>query len=929
MNYSKKKLDQHGPGKNKRKHRTHALSLLRIVLVTFLIVVAIGLVFFAVYAGRLIAKCPDISQVDVSPNGFSTHVLDKNGTEIETLVATGSNREYVTLDRIPLDLQHAFVAIEDRKFYTHKGIDPGGIFRAGVLGIFNGFNFDQGASTITQQLLKNNFFSGWTSEITLQDRLERKIQEQYLALQLEKVLPKDQILEYYLNTINLGQNTLGVEAAAKRYFNKTVDALTLSECSVIAGITQNPTKYNPIKNPQENATRRKSVLDSMLEEKYITKEQYDEALQDDVYTRIEILNSELESGTTSYFVDALCEQVTDDLMNELGYSETEAFSKLYSGGLTIYSTQDPTIQTICDEEVNNQSNYGGDPLRSFSYRLTIQKPDGTLKNYSEQTMLSYYQSGNKNYNINFKSDEACHEAIEKYKSDIMEEGDIIPEGGETLHITLQPQVSLSVIDQSTGDVQAIVGGRGDKTGSRTLNRATDTTRQPGSTFKIVAAYAPAIDGAGMSLATVMDNAPMTYANGTPLRNYNGSYTGLTSLRAGIISSINVVTVKTLTEIGTGLGLRYAQDLGITTLENSDNNQSLALGGITYGVKNIELCGAYATIANSGRYNRPNFYTKVVDYNGEVILDTTNKEPKQVLKETSAWLLTDAMRDVMTQGTGGPANFSGMTLAGKTGTTTSNRDSLFAGFSPYYTCTIWGGFDDNAVQKSTTYTKTIWKKAMSRIHSELGLENKSFDRPQGITSLTVCSKSGKLPIPGVCENDPRGSMLVTEYFDAKTAPTESCDHHTLLRVCQASRLPAGPGCPPDMISDAVFITGVDAGSPEAPYAATEETLSSVCNVHTGENAYHGDGEGTNSSDSIKVEITTEIIPGDSYTNNSENSSGYNGNSSETSGGTGSWGSSSGNSSSGGSSSGGSGSGGFSPTSPWGTPIETPPADEDGQ
>lgn len=857
MNYSKKEVaKKHKNLHNKKKNgkQNGAISFLKFLTAMFLIAIAVTLGLCASYITRLLSKCPDIEDVDISPEGYLTHVLDVNGKEIETLVSIGANREYVTLDEIPESLQMAFVAIEDKKFYTHNGIDPTGIVRAGITGILNGGEFSQGASTITQQLLKNNFFSGWTSEKTLQDRVERKIQEQYLAVQLEKIVDKDTILENYLNTINLGQNTLGVEAASQRYFNKPTSKLTLSESAVIAGITQNPTRYNPITNPDENSKRRKKVLDDMLSLEFIDKRQYDIALEDDVYNRIAIINNELESTTTSYFVDALCEQVVEDLVSELKLSESEAYAKLYGGGLTIHATQDPEIQAICDEEINNQDNFGGSPLYSFSYRLTIEKPDGSLENYSEQTMLAFYQKHNSNFNINYKSEEEALAAIEAYKAEIMGPGDNIPESGETINITLQPQVAVSIIDQSTGQVPAIVGGRGDKTASRTLNRATGITRQPGSTFKIVASYAPALDAGGMTLATAIDDSPMTYANGTPIRNYDGVYGGFTPIREGIIHSTNVMAVKTLTEIGTGLGLQYAAELGITTLENTDNGQALALGGITYGVKNIELAGAYATIANLGKYNRPNFYTTVEDRHGETILDTTDNEPKEVLKPSTAWLLTSAMKDVMTRGTGSPANFSGMTLAGKSGTTTSNRDTLFAGFSPYYTCVIWGGFDDNSVQKSTSYSKAIWKKIMQRIHE--GLENKDFNTPDDIVKATVCRKSGKLGIPGVCDCDPRGSMLYTEYFAKDSVPTEPCDRHIALSVCMESHLPAGPFCP---AVSGIFIIGTSLDSADGEFVVLEDHLAETCPFHNDGIPYIPGPEESNGGNNNSITVDDVDIP----------------------------------------------------------------------
>ena len=540
MNYGKKSAQKQSAklsSKRAKNKKRFGITFIKTILVCILCIIAVGLVAGGLYAVKLIKECPDISEVNISPNGFSTTVLDSAGNEIETLAASGSNRTYVTIDEIPKDLQHAFVAIEDERFYKHNGIDLRGIIRAGFTGIISGGEKMQGASTITQQLLKNNYFTTWTKEATLLDSVNRKIQEQYLAVQLEKVEDKDTILENYLNTINLGQNTLGVEAASERYFNKSVSELTLSEDAAIAAITQNPSKYNPITNPKDNASRRKKVLKKMLDLGYINQSEYDEALEDNLYDRIQIVNAQNESSaSTSYFVDALTDEVVNDLVDQKGYTEAQAYQMLYSGGLTINSTQDSNIQTICEEEVNNNANYSDHVLYSFSYRLTVTKKDGTYQNYSEQTMLTYYQAQNPNYDINFSSQEECDQAIEQYKSEIMEEGDTIAEGGETITYTLQPQAAISVIDQATGHVVALVGGRGDKTASKTLNRATNITRQPGSCFKIIGCYAAALDAGGLTLASVQDDAPTSYANGTPLHNYDNRYRGFTTIRDAIISS---------------------------------------------------------------------------------------------------------------------------------------------------------------------------------------------------------------------------------------------------------------------------------------------------------------------------------------------------------------------------------------------------------
>lgn len=783
-----------------------------------------GCAGYGVYKG-IVDSAPDIHDIDATPTGYLSTVLDNQGNETATLVASGSNRVYVTIDEIPLDLQHAFVAIEDARFYEHNGIDITGIVRAGITGITSG-RFSQGASTITQQLLKNNVFTDWTSESSFADKMERKIQEQYLAIQLEKVEDKDWILENYLNTINLGQNTLGVQAASQRYFNKDVSELTLSECAVIAGITQNPSRYNPVSNPDANAERRTKVLNNMLDQGYIDQADYDTAMADNVYDRIQIVDSETASDNiNSYFVDALTEQVIDDLMEIKGYTETQAYKALYEGGLTIYSTQDPSIQQICDEEVNNADNYGSETKYSCSYRLTIQKADGTYQNYSEQTMLSYYQSKNSKYNIDFDSKEAVDAAIEQYKADIMEDGDMIVPNGESITYTMQPQASMTVIDQSTGEVKAIVGGRGDKTANKTLNRATDTKRQPGSTFKILSAYAPALDIGGMTLASVQDDAPYTYSNAahTPVNNYDKSYRGFTTIREGITYSINIVAVKTLTDIGVDIGYEYLQNFGFSTLCDSDRTQALALGGITNGVTNLELTAAYATIANGGTYTKPRFYTKILDHDGNVLIDNT-PQTHTVLKETTAWLLTNAMEDVLTNGTGRPAHFNGMPQAGKSGTTSSDRDALFAGYTPYYTCVVWGGYDDNAELSYTTYPKILWKSVMGRIHENL--DYKDFNKPDGITTATVCKKSGKLAVAGLCDSDPRGSMVESEYFASGTVPKDYCDHHVRVTIDLSTGGIATDTCPEELRSSNVYITGGSAGTQDAPYLLTDDLANSL-------------------------------------------------------------------------------------------------------
>ncbi|MCM1040665.1 MAG: transglycosylase domain-containing protein [Ruminococcus sp.] len=800
MNYGKRGVRK----KQKALHATGAkwgkklgFTFVQVVLLFFISAAVIGTCAGIGAFKGILATAPDISNINVTPTLFSTFVYDIEGRQIGKLVATDANRIPVSMEMVPEDLAHAFVAVEDARFYDHNGIDIKGIIRAAVVGIRNKFHFSEGASTITQQLLKNNVFTDWTSENTLSDKFKRKFQEQYLALELEKVMSKDDILINYMNSINLGQNTLGVQAASQRYFNKSVSDLTLSECAVIASITQNPTKYNPITHPEKNAERREKVLNDMEEQGYITHEEYEEAMADDVYSRIQVVDSETdESPINSYFVDALTDDVLEDLI-AAGYNETQAYTLLYSGGLKIYSTQDPAIQAICDETFADESNFPANTKWYLNYDLTVVNENGDRVNYSTEMFRSFWRESKTGYNLIYSSQDEAYIDIEFYKEAILGPNDEV--FSETISLTPQPQVSLVVEDQSTGYVVAMVGGRGPKSGSRTLNRATDTTRQPGSTFKIVSTYAPALDSAGLTLATVIDDAPFNYANGRPVGNWYGEeYRGLSSLRTGIKDSMNVVTVKALTWITPQLGFDYLINFGFTTLEErkeingevfSDIQQSLALGGITNGVTNEELNAAYACIANGGMYIKPKLYTKVVDHDGNVILDNTAPQSKQVIKETTAFLLTDAMVDVVLSGTGGAVNFGGMPIAGKTGTTSDYNDVWFSGYTPYYTATTWAGFDNNVKLsgEERNLAKKIWRTVMAKIHEEL--PNQSFNVPSGIVTATVCTRSGKLPIAGLCDG-----TLRTEYFAEGTVPTETCDIHYAGPICEYTGLPATEFCP---------------------------------------------------------------------------------------------------------------------------------------
>ncbi|MCM1090519.1 MAG: transglycosylase domain-containing protein [Butyrivibrio sp.] len=818
MNYGKKGVREKQKALNSKAGKWQRKLILSCVKLMLVACLGIGICGVAAGIGifhGILEGTPKIRTSDVIASGQATIVYDREGNEIDQYVSTNSNRIEVTIDQVPTYLGQAFVAIEDERFYQHNGIDMQGIVRAGYQFVKTGGKEKQGASTITQQLLKNTVFTSWTEEgDNMIKSVKRKIQEQYLAQELTKNSTKDEVLLRYMNAINLGQNTLGVEAASLRYFGKTCSELTISESAVIASITQNPSAKNPIRYPENNKERRKTCLDNMKRLGFITEDEYDEAIADTdaVYERISMHDVDFkvaDSTSGSYFSDAVYEQVLKDLV-AAGYPEVTAEYMMSSGGLRIDSTLDPKIQRIADEEFANEDNYNAGVHWYLSYALTITDTNEERHNYSKENMMSWYKENkDKNFNLIFSSQDDAYEAINIYRAAMMEELGMDAESDsftESISMTAQPQAAMVIEDQTSGYVVAMVGGRGAKEGRRTLNRATSAGSSPGSTFKVVAVFAPALDANGQTLATVYNDAPFNYDNGTPVNNWYDEekvgWKGICSIRYAIEQSLNIISVKAFTVLTPQLGYDYLINFGFTTLTDgewigdqwfSDVQQPTAIGGITHGVSPYELNAAYASIANLGTYMEPKLYTRVTDADGNVILDNTTPKSRQVLKETTAFLLTDAMTDVVTKGTGARCNFNpNMAIAGKTGTSQKYQDVWFAGFTPYYTATVWAGYDNNVTLKNNgerDVAKNLWKSVMKRIHEEL--PNTTFPIPEGLVQTQICSKSGKLPTPGLCAEQ---GCVVTEYFAVGTEPTELCDIHYQGRICGYSGLIATPQCP---------------------------------------------------------------------------------------------------------------------------------------
>ncbi len=571
------------------------------------------------------------------------------------------NRVWVDYAAIPEHMKNAIVAIEDQRFWEHKGID----LKRTVLATYNYILKGQasfGGSTITQQLVKN---------LTLNNdvNVKRKIQEMWQAYQLERQIGKKKILELYLNTVFFGEGAYGIQAAANVYFQKDVTQLSLAESASIAGITQLPKKYNPFINIKENKNKQEIVLKKMLELKYIDQVEHKEALQDSLEfseeARVQV------SSKYSYFIDQVLTDILQDLQNKKGYSRALATKLLYSGGLKIYSTIDTKVQEALE------------------------------KIYEED--------------INFPDDNS----------------------------QIKSNSAMVIIDPHSGEVKGLVGGRGKKTAKRTLNRATQSLRQPGSAIKPISVYAPALDLGIVDADTVFEDAPYMIENWSPNNWYSG-YWGNTTVRKAVEQSMNIIAVKVLELVGIERSFNFLKNnLKITTLvekEIRNKNEytdklysALALGGLTDGVTVLELAAAYAPFVNIGIYIRPYTYSKVIDHYGNVILNNKESINTHVaMREQTAYAMTQMMIDVVENGTAKAAKLSrNMQVAGKTGTTSDDKDRWFVGYTPYYVGAVWFGYDipksmENLLNGKPNPSVVIWKKVMEIIHKDIPL--KKFEQP---------------------------------------------------------------------------------------------------------------------------------------------------------------------------------------------------------
>ncbi len=668
----------------------------------------------------------------------------------QTLYLNSENRIWTDLEDIPKYLQEAAIAIEDKRFEKHHGVDWKGTTRAIVYTLF-GKNV-QGGSTITQQLVKN--VTG-DNEVTV----KRKITEIYRALELEKRYEKDEILEAYLNEVFFGQSCYGVVTASRMYFNKDVSDLTLAECASLMGITNNPSMYDPTLSSwtrENNRERQLTILGAMLEQGKISQEEYDEAKAEDIvfsngftisgkYVGSDGTATEPEpeepttddtespadeeeptiKGRYSWFTEAMIGDVADALVEKYGITDKvrdngttytayeQAWDMVHGKGYKIYTTQNPKYQKIAEDVCYDLSNIP-------------------------------YTSSYTNF------------------------------AGEQVEDQLQ--IALTIVDPTNGYVVAMIGGAGEKQADRVWNWAVNA-RQCGSAIKPLSTYAPALDDGTINGASVIDDYPMLLNGDVWPRNDNWRYQGLMPLHLALRQSLNTCAVR----INLAYGVTNSYDflvnkLGFENLTYTDSQQvgNMALGGFEKGVTTEEMAAGFATFVNEGVYTTPRTFIRVEDANGNVILEN-EAQSTVAMKNTTAALMNSLLQEASLQGTGYQAQFPGMHIAGKTGSTNSNKDRYFAGYTPYYSCAVWAGYEHNQrIVASGNPCAVIFQKVMKAIHEDL--PDKDFFSCAGLTSVAVCADSGMLASEN-CALDVRGSRVYTALVAADNAPTSVCTMHT--------------------------------------------------------------------------------------------------------------------------------------------------------
>ena len=527
--------------KKRRKKRTVHGRIGKVLLV---VAVVIGFAVAGAVLGTVfgILQSTDmLNTSDVMPDSYTSVIYDADGEAVDKLHGS-ENREYVKLSAITKNMQNAVVAIEDARFYEHNGIDMRGIMRAMVENIKT-MSFSQGASTLTQQVIKNEVLSNEKS-------ITRKVKEQYLAVSLENALEKQlgskeeakkYVLELYLNTMALHHGLHGVESASQYYFGKHASELTLAESACLAGITKNPSKYAPDVNEEESRNRQLTVLKKMLELGYITQEEHDVAVAEDIFGHLVCKEKQEEEGNAkhNWFVEAAVQQIKQDLVEKKSMTEAQASNLIYSGGLQIHTTMDSSMQETAEAAMKNDNLFpAGDGSLDVTYLISVLD---TEKDPDDADSQSHYEK-----KTTATSQAEVDAFVESVKAELLDDTHTLVL--DKLTVSKSLQAAMVIMDQSNGEVKALVGGRGEKPGDSVFNRATQALRQQGSTMKPLAAYAPAIDTGLLMPGSIIIDEPVTYGSWSP-KNWDGKYIGPTTVRQGIWHSMNVLAVKTFNMVG--------------------------------------------------------------------------------------------------------------------------------------------------------------------------------------------------------------------------------------------------------------------------------------------------------------------------------------------------------------------------------------------
>ena len=732
------------------------------IRLSFVLALCVALALLGAVVGiakAFVDTAPTLDLAALDAQDKTSFIYDSQGNLITDYKGT-EDRIMVSIDEIPEMLQNAFIAVEDARFYEHNGVDVKRIVGALVANFTSGST--QGGSTITQQLIKQTVLSSEQS-------YKRKLQEAYLAMELETRYTKKQILESYLNTIFLGGSYYGVRVAAYGYFGKSLDQLTLRECAMLAGLTRSPNYYNPRSNfytrntegsstPDITNNRTDYVLRQMRENGLITAQQYNAALDRSTASVLEKSPASTDMYAYPHYVEYAISDVVDTFLDLNGLEDTSANryameNKLRTGGYSVYLCLDTEIQEIVEDTLANWSNYP------------------RLRDPSDKV----YQSRNS---------DGTYTEIE------------------------QPQAAACVFDYRTGELKAIVGGRYKPTTRKTLNRASGMTMPVGSSIKPLTVYAPAID-LGASPASIAYNMPVPISgwkdssgkDSWPKNYGGGGYKGPQSFRSALRNSYNTAAAQILmTYVGVSRSVEYLHLMGIPDKNINADPFGLALG--SSGLTPVQMAVAFGTIANKGVYQQPLSFSRIVDSNGNVVVDMHQQQDRhQVFKPSTAYLVGDMLKEAVQSGTGTKAKISSQVVAGKTGTNSDSKGVFFAGMTGWYSGSVWIGHDNyKALSSKATggnAAAPLWQSFMEKIHKAKNLDSREIidgtPSDYNLVRVTTCGVSGQLATDA-CYNDVNGYKTITDYWSADSVPTAYCSMHKSVSVCTESGLLATDYCP---------------------------------------------------------------------------------------------------------------------------------------